>query len=66
MARALEAERSAVFTTLPSAYANAAKALGMKWTLVPVVQYDWLAAFKEPWLLPEHEEAVRAEDHQMP
>ena len=34
---------------------------GSSWgTLVPVIQYDWLAPFKEPWLLPQHESAVRA------
>jgi hypothetical protein len=31
-------------------------------TLVPVIQYDWLAPFREPWLLPEHEDAVRHAD----
>lgn len=29
------------------------------WTLVPAIQYDWLAAFREPWLLAQHEDAVR-------
>ncbi len=29
-------------------------------TLVPVIQYDWLAAFREAWLLPQHEAEVRA------